>query len=100
MSTRSATVSALDATPASIAGSVLIREDILDSPDPLRYKGAMDATQPPETLIEAVRYFAEPDRALAFMVEVRWADGQVKCPTCGSADVSFLSSRRLWKCRE
>ncbi len=58
----------------------------------------MDATKPPETLIEAVRYFGDPDRALAFMVQVRWADGQVKCPTCGSTEVSFLSSRRLWKC--
>jgi transposase-like protein len=32
-------------------------------------------------------------------VDVRWG-GRVVCPTCGSADVSFLSTRRVWKCRE
>jgi hypothetical protein len=53
---------------------------------------------PPETLLEAVTYFADPDRALAFMVEIRWPNG-VACPTCGSKEVSFLSTRRLWKCK-
>src|SRR5437867_8090597 len=58
----------------------------------------MDATRPPETLVEAIRYFSNPDRALAFMAQVRWPDGKVTCPTCGSTEVSFLSTRRLWKC--
>jgi transposase-like protein len=58
----------------------------------------MDEMAPPETLIEAVRYFADQDRALAFMVAIRWPDGNVECPTCGSKQVMFLSSRRLWKC--
>ncbi|HLK12448.1 MAG TPA: IS1595 family transposase [Candidatus Binatia bacterium] len=53
----------------------------------------------PETLLQAVRYFADPDRALAFMAAVRWPDGNVTCPTCGSREVSFLSTRRLWKCK-
>ena len=52
----------------------------------------------PETLLEAIRYFADPDRALAYMVELRWPDG-VTCPTCGSQSVSFLKTRRVWKCR-
>ena len=30
---------------------------------------------PPESLLEAVTYFADPDRALAFMVELRWPSG-------------------------
>src|SRR5689334_16019897 len=52
----------------------------------------------PSTLVEAVRYFADPDRALAFMVQLRWPDGQVICPTCGNKTVSFLTTRRIWKC--
>lgn len=59
----------------------------------------MDTERPPETLLEAVVYFANPDRALAFMVEMRWPDG-VACPTCGERGATFLSSRRLWKCKK
>jgi transposase-like protein len=57
-------------------------------------------SQPPETLVEAIRYFADPDVCLTFMAGLRWPDGVVKCPTCGSDAVSFLSTRRIWKCRE
>src|SRR5437016_82234 len=53
----------------------------------------------PETLIEAVRMFSNPDRALAFMVALRWPDG-VCCPRCGSTRVRFIATRRLWECRE
>jgi transposase-like protein len=52
----------------------------------------------PRTLREAILYFADPDRCLKFMVEIRWPDG-VKCPTCGSKEVYFLESRRVWKCK-
>jgi transposase-like protein len=52
----------------------------------------------PKTLQEAIRYFSDPDRCLAFMVQMRWPDG-VKCPTCGSKEVYFLESRRVWKCK-
>src|SRR6266704_3753111 len=53
----------------------------------------------PETLLEAVTYFSDPDRALAFMVAMRWPNGIV-CPYCQSERNSFLSSRRIWKCME
>jgi len=59
----------------------------------------MDEVQAPTTLLEAVRFFADPDRALSFLAAVRWPDGNVKCPTCGGTEVSFLSTRRLWKCK-
>jgi transposase-like protein len=52
----------------------------------------------PRTLQEAILYFADSDRCLKFMVDVRWPDG-VKCPTCGSKEVTFLSTRRVWKCK-
>jgi transposase-like protein len=53
----------------------------------------------PETLHDAIKYFADEDRALDFMKSIRWPDGAVKCPRCGSKDVSYLSTRRIWKCK-
>jgi transposase-like protein len=59
----------------------------------------MDAKTPhPHTLLEAVRYFTDPDASLAFMAALRWPEG-VSCPTCGSKDVRFLKTRRLWECK-
>src|SRR5262249_21429401 len=52
----------------------------------------------PRTLLEAVRYFADPQVCLDFMVEVRWPDGVI-CPRCGSKEVTFLANARVWKCR-
>jgi len=53
----------------------------------------------PRTLMEAVRYFADADRTLAMMVELRWPEG-VHCPTCGRTDVRFIATRRIWECKE
>jgi transposase-like protein len=53
----------------------------------------------PKTLHDAIKYFADEDRALDFMKSIRWPDGFVKCPRCGSEDVSFLATRRIWKCK-
>src|SRR5215470_14206204 len=57
------------------------------------------AVRLPRTLLEAVRYFAEPDTSLNFMVALRWPNG-VACPTCGRTDVRFLATRRLWECKD
>src|SRR5437868_12078455 len=54
----------------------------------------------PQTLHDAIKFFANEDRALDFMKAIRWPDGIVKCPRCGSTDVSFLSTRRIWKCKQ
>src|SRR5580704_15119182 len=54
--------------------------------------------QLPTTLTEAIRYFANPDFALQFMANIRWPNG-VECPTCGSKDVRFIPTRRLWECK-
>ena len=32
------------------------------------------------------------------MVELRWPDGVVKCPRCGSEKLSWLAKPRVWKC--
>jgi transposase-like protein len=53
----------------------------------------------PKTLTEAVRYFADPDAALAFFIRHRWPDGVVRCPHCGGADVSYQAKYRRWQCK-
>lgn len=58
----------------------------------------MDAMGFPETLLEAITYFADPDVAIAFVRDMRWPDG-VECPTCGSKDVWYLAAQRRWKCK-
>lgn len=58
----------------------------------------MSAVTSPKTLQDAIVYFADPAVSLAEMVKLRWADGVVKCPTCGSEKVSFLKARRVWEC--
>jgi hypothetical protein len=53
----------------------------------------------PNTLQEAILHFSDPNRCLALMVQSRWPDGIVKCPTCKSEKVRFLAARRLWECK-
>lgn len=59
----------------------------------------MEPMTPPETLLEAIRYFEDPDRCLAFLTQLRWPDGNPVCPTCGGREVRFLGTRRLWECK-
>jgi transposase-like protein len=59
----------------------------------------MDAKRDmPPSLLEAVKFFSDADNCLAFMVQLRWPDG-ITCPRCQAPEPSFLSTRRLWKCR-
>jgi len=59
----------------------------------------MDGT--PRTLLEAVTYFSDPDRAHDYAVRLRWPNG-IACPRqgCGSASVQFIKTRKLWRCKE
>jgi hypothetical protein len=52
----------------------------------------------PKTLQQAIQVFSDPDNCLGYMVAKRWPDGVV-CPTCGSRDVRFISTRRMWECK-
>lgn len=55
----------------------------------------------PETLLEAVTYFSNPDVALAFVANLRWPDGEQVCPRCGVIrEHYYLKTRRVWKCRD
>lgn len=61
-------------------------------------RGMEQITRTPETLVDAVRFFADPDICLTFLASLRWPDGHVACPVCGSEHVTFLSEYRRWKC--
>src|ERR1700740_65399 len=52
----------------------------------------------PQTLQEAIRYFTDPDVCLKFVADLRWPNGP-ECPRCQGKELSFLKTRRLWKCK-
>ena len=58
----------------------------------------MDTLQTLKTLQQAIVYFANPDNCVAYMVSKRWKNG-VTCPNCGSREVKYMESRRVWQCK-
>ena len=52
----------------------------------------------PTTLQEAIQYFADFGNCRQFMISVRWQDGKVRCPYCGSEKVTYLEKARLYRC--
>src|SRR5690348_9240015 len=55
-------------------------------------------TKEPTTLQQAVVYYSDYENCHRFMMELRWPDGKVKCPRCGSEDVKWLPNARVFKC--
>ena len=66
----------------------------------------MNTEELPESLLEAVNFFADEDRAHEFFVNMRWPDG-VRCAHCDSENVGGLvrsqtksgKIRRVWNCK-
>jgi transposase-like protein len=54
----------------------------------------------PRTLQEAILHFADYENCKQFMMQLRWPDGTVRCPHCGSDHVTYLEKARVWKCYE
>jgi transposase-like protein len=54
----------------------------------------------PTSLLDAVRYFADPDHCHDFLTAARWPEG-VTCPHCGTADPYVINAKRgrMWRCR-
>jgi transposase-like protein len=50
----------------------------------------------PQTLLEAVQVFANPENCISYLVSKRWPNG-VTCPTCG-ARVGYLAKQQRWQC--
>ena len=54
----------------------------------------------PKTLQDAIIYFSNPDNCVSYLLAHRteWKNGVI-CPTCGSKDIGYIVSRRLWQCK-
>jgi transposase-like protein len=52
----------------------------------------------PKTLLEVITHFQDPENCRQFMVAVRWPNGKVSCPACGSEKVTYLAKARLYRC--
>jgi transposase-like protein len=53
----------------------------------------------PTTLIEAVRHFSDLKVCHEYMVNIKWPDGKIICPKCGSDHVGEIKSRHMFQCK-
>jgi len=53
----------------------------------------------PKTLLDAIKFFQDSENCRQFMISVRWLDGIVRCPRCGSKNVSYMPNARQYHCR-
>ena len=53
----------------------------------------------PETLMEAVRYFADLSICDAYMRKIKWA-GKPICPQCGSDRIGEITARHKLQCKD
>jgi transposase-like protein len=60
----------------------------------------MVAAAEPKTLQQAILWFSDYENCHRAMLEIRWPDGVVRCPQCGSSHVTYLANARVWKCYE
>src|SRR4051812_24555922 len=54
----------------------------------------------PSTLQAAIEFFSDPDRCHQYMVEMRWPDGVVTCPTCNEPNPRYFANQRRFECRK
>lgn len=60
----------------------------------------MKKTTTPQSLLEAINYFSDDAKCVAFLERFLWEDGKPHCPKCGSDNVSKLNFRPAYRCRE
>ncbi len=53
----------------------------------------------PKTLQQAVKYFSDDLVCVNLVASLRWTDGVAICPQCRNNQTSFLSTRKIWKCK-
>ncbi len=51
-----------------------------------------------KTLQESIIHFQDFENCRKLMIELRWPDGKIACPYCGSEKVTYLAKNRVWKC--
>ena len=54
----------------------------------------------PGTFLEAVSHFKDFENCRQFMTVLRWPDGVVRCPHCGSDNTEWLPNAKVFKCYE
>lgn len=54
----------------------------------------------PESLIEAVRYFADLRVCNDYMRSIKWPDGRVTCPKCGGERIGDIATRSMLRCKD
>jgi transposase-like protein len=52
-----------------------------------------------KTLQDAMLHFSVPENEIAYMVRLRWPDGAITCPSCGSDEVTWMPTRSLFQCK-
>lgn len=52
-----------------------------------------------KTLQQAIQYFSDELTCIQFVASMRWENGIATCPKCQSDKTSFLSTRKIWKCK-
>ena len=52
----------------------------------------------PKTLQEAIQIFSDYENCRQFMTMLRWPEGKVICPRCGSEKVGYLEKARVYVC--
>ncbi len=53
----------------------------------------------PQTLIDAVKHFADPQICHEYMVNLKWPDGKITCPKCGGENIGNIASRSMMQCK-
>src|SRR5665213_1809763 len=64
--------------------------------DSVRYLRGMEQ---PKTLLEAITFFSDSENCRQFMIAIRWQDGIVRCPRCGSENVSYMPNAKQYHCK-
>jgi transposase-like protein len=59
----------------------------------------MDEREGPQTLLEAVKVFADLDECHRYMIDLKWPDGHIVCPNCGGNRIGNIASRRMLQCK-
>jgi transposase-like protein len=52
----------------------------------------------PKTLQQAIQFFSDFENCRQFIISVRWEDGIVRCPGCGSEKVTYLANAKVYRC--
>jgi len=53
-----------------------------------------------ETLMDAVKYFADLNICHKYMLRIKWPDGQIACPKCDGQNIGHVATRNLLRCRD